>query len=406
MKKKLLKKLLAFALIGVFAIGMLAGCDEGKGGQADTGNELESLIENPVTGKILYMSNTKSGPQYDYYIACFTDICDKLGYKLEVIYGDAQNDPAGNLKAVKDAYTSDVVGLIMGQDGGVIDILNEYPDLYVCGFMTDMAAVYDENGTSHAALENPHFLGSMGDNYISGADTAKDFFDIIVEKGYKNISIIKFPVFAYPQHTVADETLRGLIDEYNATAKDADKITVVGDSEVLMFSPLSADYFMDASHQNLDAIVGICAGTQFIYPTMLDAIVSGSCSADTKLLTGGLELEVLDDCGDDKTIGSIRLAMPDSCFWPIVMLDSAIQGVMFDDWTTAERLSSGVLTADTTEEFEAMKANCPFIDADLSKNIYSWTDVQKMMPRYNADATYADLCTKLTTDISIENYMK
>ena len=119
-------------------------------------------------GKILYLSNLNSGAQYEFYVAYLNMMAKELGYTVEIVPADGFNDPAGNLKNVKNAYTSDVVGLIATQDGGLINIMEEYPDLWVVGFFSDFDAVFNEGATSAGVLEKDHFLGLMGDNFISG----------------------------------------------------------------------------------------------------------------------------------------------------------------------------------------------------------------------------------------------
>ena len=99
-------------------------------------------------GTIMWLSNLTSGAQYDAAVAYLTAICDALGYEFTVIYGDAFNDASGNLLAVQNAMSDDVVGLIVSQDGGIGAIMEEFPELWVAGYNTDMRSVYGggENG--------------------------------------------------------------------------------------------------------------------------------------------------------------------------------------------------------------------------------------------------------------------
>ena len=61
-------------------------------------------------GKILYLSNLNSGAQYEFYVAYLNMMAEQLGYTVEIVYADGFNDPAGNLKNVKNAYTSTASG--------------------------------------------------------------------------------------------------------------------------------------------------------------------------------------------------------------------------------------------------------------------------------------------------------
>ena len=429
MKRKTLKmKLAALAAATVLAVGMLAGCG-GSGNPSDAGGNENTDNENAggngdasqagggentgdqgssetKGGKILYMSHNNSGGQYDFFVAFYTFACQELGYDFQVIYADSQNDPQGNLNAVKNAYTSDVVGLIACQDGGIVNIMEEFPDLYVATLNSDMDSIFNEDGASHAALEMDHFLGTMGDNYLSGVDSGRAFAEQVIEKGYKKVATMIFPPFAYPKHTVADATFRQVIAEYNETADEP--IEIVGDEPtVLMFSPLEASFFMEPQNSDLDAIVGMCSGVTFIYPTIATAKADGTCPADLQLVTSGFENDetMFEDCGDGKTISSIMIGTPESALYPLVMLDNAIQGTQFADWTGPERLDTGVLTMDSDADFAAIHDNSPLWDADLSKMAISWDDMKQCFLRWNPNATYADL-VKLTQSVSIDSYLQ
>ena len=92
----------------------------------------------------MWLSNLSSGPQYEAQKAYAEYLCDQMGYDFKVVYGDSQNDPDGNLQAVKNGMTSDVVGLILSQDGGVANIMEEYPDLWVVGHNSDFNSIYSD----------------------------------------------------------------------------------------------------------------------------------------------------------------------------------------------------------------------------------------------------------------------
>ncbi len=418
-KKNFLKCALAVA-VTVLSIGVLAGCgsstketdnnktnDVSNETNQDTNKEEESndATANTKGGKILYLSNLNSGAQYDYFVAFYENACKDLGYDFEVVYADGFNDPDGNLTQIRNAYTSDVVGIIACQDGGLQSIMEEYPNVYVVSFNSDMDAVFNEDGTSHGVLTNDHYLGAMGDNYLSGEELGKAYAEEVIARGYKKVSTVIFPIYAYPKHTVADAAFRAAIEEYNGTASEP--IKIVGDATVLEFKQLDPSYFLEDGYNDLDCIVGFCAGTTFIYPTLVSAKADGSCLATTQLITGGFEKDndILADSGDDKTIVSITIAAPESALFPIVMLDNAIQGKQFSDFAAPERMSSGVLKINSSEKFDAIKNNSPLWDADLTKMQISWEDMKQYFTRYNENATYADL-VNATTSITIDGYLK
>ena len=384
-----MKKLIAIAMILVMLLGISALA------QAE--------------GKILYLSNLNSGAQYEFYVAYMNMMAKELGYTVEIVYGDSFNDPAGNLKNVKNAYTSDVVGLISCMDGGLINIMEEYPDMWVVGFFSDYDNVFNPGGTSEGILQKDHFLGLMGDNYISGVALGEAYAQEVIDRGYKRVSTCIFPVYAYPKHTVADKAFRDYIEKYNETA--AEKIELVGDATVLNFSPLETNYFFEDGHDNLDCIVGFCAGTTFVYPTVVEAKAMGICKDDMQLITGGFDNDpdLMADCGDDKNIVRLTTAAFESIIWPMAMMDAAVSGKMYKDYPGVERMDSGIMVINSTAKFEAVINNSPMgatNDEDrLGKAQASWDDMKNYFTSVNPDASYKDL-TAFCQSFTVEGYMK
>ena len=357
-------------------------------------------------GKILWLSNLNSGIQYEFYVAYWKMIAENLGYTFDVVYGDMSNDPAGNLKQVKNAYTSDVKGIIISMDGGVVNIMDEYPDLWVVGFFSDMDSVFNEDGPSHDAMNREKFLGNMGDNYISGQALGGAYAKEVIARGYKKVATCIFPVFAYPKHTVADASFRAAIAAYNETA--AEPIEIVGDAEVLAFQPLSDSYFLEQGRDELECIVGFCAGTTFIYPKMVEAKAMGFCREDLQLITGGFDNDpdLLADCGDDKNIVSLTIQTVESAIWPIAMLDAAISGNMYKDYPGKERMDSSVCEVNSSEKFRIMIEESPLGPSlDLSKSQAQWDDMKDYFTSVNPDASYAEL-TKYCQSFTVEGYQK
>ena len=387
-----MKKLIAIVLTFIMLLGIAAvpASAEGK-------------------GKILYLSNLNSGAQYEFYVAYLNMMAKELGYTVEIVYADGFNDPAGNLKNVKNAYTSDVVGLIATQDGGLINIMEEYPDMWVVGFFSDFDAVFNEGATSAGVLEKDHFLGLMGDNYISGAALGEAYAEEVIARGYKKVSTCIFPVYAYPKHTVADAAFRAYIEKHNETA--AEPIEIVGDATVLNFSPLETNYFFEDGHDDLDCIVGFCAGTTFVYPTVVEAKAMGICKDDMQIITGGFDNDpdLMADCGDDKNIVRLTTSSFESIIWPMALIDAAISGNMYKDYPGIERLDSGIMVINSTEKFDAVINNSPMgasSDADrLAKAQAGWDDMKVYFASQNPDASYADL-TAFCQAFAVEGYMK
>lgn len=418
MKGKFVKKLIAGTLAAVMVLGGIAGCgdakdaDQGKTDSVDhadqvdkeagnAGQEADAEENKPAAGgTIMWLSNISSGPSYEGITKLGEMICAELGYKFTVVYGDAFNDPAGNLNAVKNGMTNDVVGLVVTQDGGVQNIMEEYPELYVCGFNSDMASVYDEEGASHAVLENDKWLGTMVDGYADGAKLGQEYFDVVVEKGYKKVSLITFPVYAYPQHTVAANTFIAAAEEYNAKAAEEDKIEIVGETKVLEFSPLDESYFLEGDNGELDAIVAFCAGVQFVYPTMKSAITSGTCSADTKLITGGFEddSEILADIGGEGVIQWLGFSPSENIYMPMILIDNALNGTQYADLDTSVPVDSIKYILDSVEDVENVMNKGFTGSRDLANLQMTWEDAKNLLTRYNPDASYADLVAAMHSD--------
>ena len=351
--------------------------------------------EAPAGGSIMWLSNLTAGAQYEATVNYLTEICNELGYNFVVVYGDSFNDAAGNLQQVKNGMTSDTVGLIVTQDGGLQAIMEEYPELYVVGYNTDLNSVFGEGGENAGCLENDHFLGTIADGYIDGADTAKSYFDTCVEKGFHKVALVNFPGFAYPNLDVAASAFKDLVEEYNAAAADEDKIEIVGDTTTLMFTPLEDSWFLDGDNGNVDAIMGFCAGIQFIYPPLVSAISNGMCNPAMKLVTSGFDTDagIIASIGDseDRIISSVSVSPAEDGAYSVVLLDNAITGNQFDDFEV-ERINSFEYIINTNDEIDAVMEKAMLgttqpADAQIPVDMV----VNELCKRNNQDATFAHL---------------
>ena len=349
----------------------------------------------PAGGTIIWLSNLTAGVQYDSTVNYLTALCDELGYKFSVVYGDGFNDAAGNLQAVKNGMTNDTVGLIVSQDGGLQAIMEEYPDLYVVGYNTEMISVYNEGGENADVLQNDHFLGTIADGYIDGANTARIYFDICVERGFKKVAIVNFPGFAYPTSEQAAKTFVELVDEYNATAAEEDKMEIVGETTTLMFTPLEDSWFLDGENGQVDAIVAACAGPMFVFPSIVSAIGNGMCSPNIKMVSGGFDADasIVDSIGDseDKIIASLSISPAEDPAYALVLLDNAITGNQYDDFA-AERVDSFIYTIDTDAKIADVMSKSLLGTGDPAMaQIPVDMVVNELCRRNNPDATFAQL---------------
>lgn len=399
-----MKKLLALLLAAAMAFSMVAcgpsGSEETPGG---TSNPPSSTESDPGTnqdaehlGTIMWLSNLTSGLQYETYKAYMEAICEAMGYDLTVVFGDMANDAANNLNAVKNGMTEDVVGLVASQDGGLLAIMEEYPDLYVCGFATDMRSVYG-GGENAACLENDHFLGTICDGYGDGTKLGQDNANYVIEQGFERVALIEFPAYAYPTLSEAEAAFRSAIEEYNATAETP--VEIVGDTLTLEFQPLSESYFLEEGHDDLDAIIAFCAGILFVYPTMSSAIANGTCSPDTKLVTGGFDNDpdIVANIGDDRTISFVQFSPAEDPAYAMVLLDNAITGNQFPDFENI-RVNGAPYTIDSTEDIENVMTKSMAGTGDISLTQLSVEEVLDLAVRFNPDATQEGLIAKLHSE--------
>ena len=379
MKKGLMKRIFAV----VAAIALLACAAPAMAEEA------------PQGGTIIWLSNLTAGAQYESAVAYLTAICDELGYKFSVVYGDSFNDAAGNLQAVKNGMSGDVVGLIASQDGGLQAIMEEYPDLYVVGYNTDLNSVFGEGGENAAVLENDHFLGTIADGHIDGADTAKCYFDQCVEKGFKKVALINFPGFAYPNLEVAANAFKAMVEEYNASAAEEDQITIIGDVTTLMFTPVEDSWFLDGDNGNVDAVMGFCAGIQFIFPPMVSAIANGMCNPAMKLVTSGFDTDasIIEAIGDSegKIISCVTVSPAEDPAYSLILLDNAITGNQYDDFEV-QRIDSFEYIIDSDADIEAVMTKSLLGNPDASlAQIPVDMVVNELCRRNNPDATFEQL---------------
>ncbi len=374
----------------------------------ETGAAETSEVETSETehrGTIMWLSNLSSGVQYDATVGYCEAIASALGYDFTVVYGDSYNDAAGNLNAVKNGMTNDVVGLIASQDGGLAAILEEYPDLYVCGYNTDMRSVYDEGGENVAALENDHFLGTICDGYADGAKLGEDYADAVIEKGYTKVALVKFPVYAYPNQSEAEGAFLAAIEAYNATA--AEPVEIVGETTTLEFQPLADSFFLEEGRDDLDAVVSFCNGFLFVYPTMVSAKGNGTCSADTKLLTGGFEddASIVADIGDEGTISWLEVSPAENPAYAMIMLDNAISGNQYADFE-ALRVDGNPYIIDSAEDIANVMEKSMLGTGDVSLTQLSVEQVLDQCVRFNPDATQAQLIELMHSDLLTADALK
>lgn len=341
-------------------------------------------------GTIMWLSNLSSGIQYEATRDYLTAICEKLGYKFTIVYGDMFNDAAGNLTAVSNGMTSDVVGLIASQDGGIAAIMEQYPELYVAGYATDMISVFAPGGANEAVLQNPKFLGTICDGFQDGTNMGHQYFEVVKAKGWTKVSVVNFPGYAYPNQTAAVNAFMADVEAYNATAETP--INVVSEPLTLEFQPLADSYFLENGHDDLDAIVAFCAGIQFVYPTLVTAKLNGFCDMRTQMITGGFDTnaDILADIGEDKTICWVCTSPAENPAYALVLLDNAISGTQYADFAV-ECVDSHPFIIDSVADIEAVTTKAMYGTGNVELAQISVDDVVALCARNNAEMTYAQL---------------
>lgn len=351
---------------------------------------------NNSGGTIMWMAHMNSGGGYVRFRNYLEALCDAMGYKLTVVYGDSSNSASGNLDAVRNGMTDDVVGLVASMDGGIDAIMQEYPNLYVVGMASDMRSVYGEGGENAACLNNDHFLGAIAEGYVNGADSGELYAQKVIDGGYKKIKIIKFPIYAYPTQTEAEETLLDRIEEYNATA--AQPIEVVGDTITLQFSTLPDSFFLEKENEGIDCIVALCSGTSFVYPTVLTAKLNGACDSNLKVITVGFNEDpsIAADTGDDGTLASIySVNMETLAAYSALMLDNAIRGEQYADFEP-KAVDAGLYSVDTQARVQELiniidnAGNKDFSNGPMPVDV-----ALSLSTRNNPNATQAELIEKV-----------
>lgn len=391
-----MKKILALLLALVMVFGLVA-C-----GTTDPGTESPnpgtSTPTDPSTpaaptyedmGTIMWLSNLSSGAQYDAAVNYLTAICGALGYEFTIVYGDPFNDAAGNLLAVQNAMTEDVVGLIVSQDGGIGSIMEEYPELYVAGYNTDMRSIY-AGGENAACLENNRFLGSIADGYAHGHQMGVDYANGVIQMGYKKVAIVDFPEFAYPSQAEAAASFMATIEEYNKTADEP--IQVIGEKTTLMFEPLPDSWFLEEGRNDLDAIVAMCAGQLFVYPTLISAKTNGTCAERTQMITGGFEADasIIADVGEGRTITRLQISPMEACAYALILIDNAVTGNLYADQNNA-CVDSGAYVIDSIADIDNVMAKSLLGTADVSLAQISVDEIVALCGRNNPNYTQAEL---------------
>ena len=293
----------------------------------------------------------------------------------------SQTDEAANKTTVQNMISQGCKGLILTMDLGMSSIISECEKagVYVAGYLSDYET------TLNSIKDNEHFVGTVVDGAYNGTAWGEHIAERVISEGYKNIGMIKFPAFAFPHQNEMDEAFREKIAEYNKSAEVADKITVQKTTTELNFSPLDASYF--SQNPNLDAIFAMCAGVDFVYPTMVS-----QNKTNIKLYTAGFTTSetTLAEFGEGKCIQELVFSNVEAVTYPVVMLLNKINGTEFsDNPAQAERVDSSQIIIENAADLELVKTKSIYCNGNLEDAFLSASEVKALLAENGG--TYAKL---------------
>ncbi len=356
--KKSLKKIVVYVLAVAMCIQMgatLIAC--GRGG------------DKIKIGVGLYQD---SGPAVTATKNYLNGLAEALNCEFEFVTLSQTSDEE-NKTTAQSLIAGGCKGLIFTMDGGVTPAILEEckkAGVYLAGYLCD----YDVN--YETIKNNEYFLGTVVDGSYTGYAWGEHVAERIIAEGHKNIGMIKFPGFAFPHQAEMDQAFREKINEYNATAADADKITLTTTME-LMFQPLADNYFQD--NPNIDAIFAMCAGVDFVYPTLVK-----NGKTNIKLYTAGFSTDndVLNNFGTsgNQCIQELVFSNVEAITYPLVMLVNKITGNEFsDNPTEAQRVDSSQLIITNNTQLDLVKTKSLYCTGNVKDAFLSVDDVKALL---------------------------
>lgn len=384
-----IKKLAAILLALVLVAGMLTACTATAPAAPAPAPAEDAPVASGVEikqYKIGLAHYTDSGKGVDAIKAYIAGISDTVGCEFEIATLSTY-DEATNLTVIQNLISAGCNGIIMSADMGTAAIVEECASagVYLAGFLCDYnASMYT---TYDAVFKSPYFLGTVCDGSADQSGYGVAVAEKVIADGYKNIGVIIFPSFAYPNQAQVAAVFKEKIDEYNATAADADKITVADPVE-LMFAPLEPTYLSE--HPDLDCIFSVAAGAGFVYP-----ILVANNKTNIKLFTTGFE--GTDDVDNFGTSGNqcyqgTLFSSPEAIAYPLCLLIDKLNGASYPDQPeVAERVDCSSLMVLSDEDMAKVVAHSIYFTANYADALITGEDIIKLCASYNPEATYAGL---------------
>ena len=165
-----------------------------------------------------------------------------------------------------------------------------------------------------------------------------------------------------------------------------------------MFQPLSADYF--SANPDIDAIFGMCAGVDFIYPTLTQ-----NNKTNIKLYTAGFSVDdsVLNNFGTSGNgcFQELVFSNVEAIVYPLVMLLNKIEGTEFsDNPTEAQRVDSSQIRITNNEELDTVKEKSMYYTGKFEDSFLSASDVSALLAKNGG--THEEL-VKAVQSMAMEN---
>lgn len=403
--KKILKKVTALLLTGAMAFS-LAACGSGSGSgstDAETKKTEGATKGKDCTIGVAFYQDT--GLAVDATKAYLESLADTLNvtFKYTVL---TQTDEAANLTKIQELISSGVDGIISTMDLGTTSIIQEceaanvYFGGYLSDFDTSFTTAYDQ------VFKNKYFVGTVSDGPCTDAVTGGQvFFDSLLAYNERNagnpithVSMVIFPVWAFPSQTIIAEQFVAAVDKYNETAETPIIVDPLDEeTDVLNFAPVDSSYF--SKHADAQAIMSFAAGTAFVYPTM----VSAGVDKDIKLFTTGFEggEEINFGTVGTETYQQVIVSAPEAITVPLVLLLNKINGADFKDQPAeAERIGTSQFIINKDEALAKFETT-PYFTGKADNAMFTADEVLNMTAYANPDATYADLkgiVDKMTID--------
>jgi hypothetical protein len=280
-------------------------------------------------------------------------------------------DEGINKTAVQNLISAGCRGLILTMDSGTEAILDQCrkAGVVMAGFLSDYDISYNKIKT------NPNFLGTVCDGAYLGTAWGEEMAARIIADGRRSVGVIKFPAFAYPHQSETDKAFRAKIAAHNSA--NPTRGIKLYDTIDLMFAPLDSTYFSGKS--DLDAIFGICAGAEFIYPTQ---VATGKTSI--KLYTGGYvaTADIMNNFGTagNGCIQEMRASNVDAIAYPLVLILNKLYGTPFTDQPIgADRIDASYITIKSDNDLALIRSRWITYTNKASDAFLSGSDVKSML---------------------------